>query len=93
LVTKTAKYRVTYRRFNEYVDTGTHLTNVHYVLECDVVALDATDAIAKASVAFMPLAHWSGDWKVRMLRAPQEVEFVGSQPDRSTIVNLTKMGT
>lgn len=92
MATETAKYRVTYRGFNEYANTGTHLTNVHIILECDVVAADALDAIAKAGAAFEPLAHRSGDWKVRMLRAPQDVEFVGSQPDRSTIVNVTKMG-
>jgi len=90
LATKTSKYRVTYRGFSEYVNTGDHLTNVHSILECDVVAVDGVEALALAAKAFGVLE--SGDWKVRMLRSPQDVEFVGSSPDRSTIVSATRMG-
>ena len=90
-----AKYRVTYRSFKEYVSTGVHLTNVHTVRECDVVALDAPGAINQAAVAFGVLTEdtcGSGDWKVRMLRFPQEVMTVGSGPQESTLISLSRMG-
>ena len=92
MATDTSKYRVTYRGFTEYANTGTHLTNVHTIMECDVVAANAVDAVMKAAAAFGKEADSSGDWKVRMLRWPQKVEFVGTQPERSTIVNISKMG-
>ena len=92
MATETAKYRVTYRGFREYANTHNHTTNVHQLLECDVVAVDAVQAISQAAAAFGEDARKSGDWKVCMLRAPQEVEFVGTEPCRSTIVIVSKMG-
>lgn len=90
--TEHAKYRVTYRGFREYANTHTHTTNVHLLMECDVVAVDAVQAISQAAAAFGDDARKSGDWKVRMLRAPQDVGFVGTEPERSTIVIVSKMG-
>ena len=91
-MTENSKYRVTYRGFREYADTGKHLTNVHVIMECDVVAINAINAVGLACIAFGEEAQRSGDWKVKMLRSPQELEFVGTQPERSTIVTMTKMG-
>ncbi len=89
----TSKYRVTYMTFNEYVPYNKdYCTNVHTVMECDIVANTPHEAIQLAVKVFnLEERHERGDWKVRMLCSPYEKYGPsGSSPENSTLINQAK---
>lgn len=90
------KYRVTFRTFKEYVSYGgqTTNTNVHLIMECDVVAEHAADALTFAGQAFGDIAKQSGDWKVRCMACggSMPTHHTGSPASNSTLVCVSHMG-
>lgn len=91
-----SKYRVTFRTFSEYVPYGdkTNNTNVHLLMECDVMAEHGVQALELAAQAFGDAAEKSGDWKVRCtsVGGSEPTHHTGSQASNSTLVCLSHMG-
>jgi len=88
-----AKYRVTYIGFDEYVECGEgQSTNVHTVLECDVAAETSQEALSMAATAFkLKDTYKGGEWKIRMIRSPQDPSGpMGCSRNESTIVNSAR---
>lgn len=92
-MTASAKYRVTYIGFEEYVTCSEiQSTNVHTVLECDVAAATSKEALAMAAKAFgLENTEKGGEWKVQMTRSPQDPQgAMGCGRNESTIVNSAR---
>lgn len=85
------RYRVMFVGFKKYEPyDGEMVTNVHTVLECDVIAKTSQEAIRYATVAFkLTDSKRGGEWTVEMRGSVTSHKYaVGSSRNASTIVAL-----